>query len=272
MTDWRLPLLVLAASVASALLAGCSPSATDLRDDAEARPGVLRVRVDENDGDNDIPFADPPEHVTVWMEGDSSTAEVTAVFDAYDDPIDDGVVSGVEVVLDGPKDVSLSSGEGIHVTAEMIDDLVDAQHDDAVVAYRREAHPVLPGVRVELVPTRFDEVVAAADRYRDVPGIAVVEVISGRLVLIRDAVNEDLRVTTAREDFARRVDARWGLRGATVSGRGPLELVVTAADATPVRRWLRRAGADEAVGRVVVESAGQRGDPGLRSRTGRPMR
>lgn len=163
--------------------------------------------------------------------------EIMAVFDAYADDVDDRDVRAVDVTLAGPKEAVLSSGEGIHVTMEMVEDLLGAQAAEHVLNYRREAYPVLPSVSLELTPTDFGGVVQWADRYDDAQDIDLVEVASGGFVLVRDEVNEDLAVTEARERLVRRIEARFDLQGAAVSGRGPLELIVAPPDEEAVRRF-----------------------------------
>src|SRR5690606_37357120 len=108
---------------------------------------------------------------------------------------------------------------------------------------------------------------------RDADEIDLVTVRSGDFVVIRDEVNEDLRVTHARERLALQVAARFRLIGATVSSRGPLELLVAADDAMPVREFARRPPDATTVRRVVVvasqpEGAGgeRRAGPGRRRR------
>jgi hypothetical protein len=243
--------VLLPLATASILLSGCAPSSAALRDAVEDEPGVLRVSVGEGGGDNDIPFARIPKSVTVRMVADASREQVMAVFDSYDEEIEDGDVVSVDVILDGPKRATLSSGEGIKVTQQMVDELVDVQQDDAVAGYRREAYPVLPSVRVELASAGFDEVVRVADSYRNAEDIEAVDVVSGDFVLIRDEVNEDLRVTAAREEVVRDVGAQFLLRGAIVAGRGPLELIVHAADVAAVRGLVERTNSGLA-GKVVV--------------------
>lgn len=245
------PLVLVAVAV---LLAGCSDSPASLRDRVDDKPGVVRVDVQENDGDNDIPFATVPKHVAVRMEADASADEVMAVFDAYDDPIADGEVGSVDLVLAGPKRATLSSGEGIHVPRDLVEELVAAQADDSVLDYRREAYPVLPGVEVELAPAGFAEVVAFADRYADAADLEYLGVSSGDFVLIRDTGNEEPRITAEREAFALMVDARFGLLGASVSGRGRLELTVSSEDEAAVRRLVDGQD-DPEVGNVVVASS-----------------
>ncbi|MFC5731162.1 MULTISPECIES: hypothetical protein [Nocardioides] len=49
------------------------------------------------------------------------------------------------------------------------------------------------------------------------------------VVLIRDGINEDLRITRAREELVQRLESRFTLRGAVVSGSGPLEVIVAPA-------------------------------------------
>ena len=227
-------------AAAALMLAACSASPSALEDAVDDRSGVVRVRAVEVSGDDGLPFMPIAKAVTVRMEADASEDEVMAVFDAYDEAIEDGDVVSVAVTLEGPKKAALSAGEGILVSQRVVDDLVDAQRDDAIAEYRREAHPVLPSVEIALARGGLDEVVTVADRYRDAADVDLVTVSSGDFLLIRDEVNEDLQVTAAREQVVRRVGAQFRLRGATVAGRGPLEIVVEPTDVEAVRRLLQR--------------------------------
>jgi hypothetical protein len=246
--------VILTVIAASLLVGACGTSSTGLKNAAEGEPGVIRVRVEEAGGDHDIPFSRIPKFVTVWMDADASTEEVMAIFDGYGKDIDEGDVGSVDVILDGPKQATLSSGEGIHVTRPMVRELVAIQDDELIVEYGREAYPVLRSVYLTLAPTGFKEVVSVADRYQDAEDIDSVDVVSGDFVLIRDEVNEDLRITTAREELVRMVGSRFRLRGAVVSGRGPLELIVHPEDEVAVRRLVKRTGRRLA-GKVIVATS-----------------
>jgi hypothetical protein len=250
---WVFPL----AATMSVLMGACSTSPESLENAVKNSPGVLMVEAREDDGDDDIPGARIPKHVMVLMEGDASAAQVMAVFNAYEDDIDDGDVGAVEVRLKGPKQATLSTGGGIHATEVMVRELVEAQQDGTITGYRRQASPVLPSVRLDLVPVGFDEVVSVADRYVDVEGIELVEVISGGFVLIRDAVNEDLALTKARERFARQVNARFRLTGAVVSGRGPLELFVVPHQTAAAREYVDNVTPGQGLRRVIVRGKRQ---------------
>jgi hypothetical protein len=253
----RIPLTraaMLPGAAAVLLLSACAPSTDSLEDAVADHPSVTRVDAVEVGGDDALPFQQIPNTVTVWMDGDATADEVMEVFDEYDDDIADGDVVSVDVILAGSKKATLSSGQDVQVTRSMVDDLVDAQHDETIVGYRREAYPVGPSVDLALTDADFDDVVAAADRYRDVEDLELVEVVSGGFVLIRDSGNEDLRSTTDREEAARQVDDRFGLRGAVVTGRGALELVVDPVDRAAVRRWVRRTELG-LVGKVVITSS-----------------
>jgi len=218
------------------------------------KQGVLQVEARENDGDDDIPFAKIPKQVTILMDGDASATQIMAVFDAYAGDIDDGDVEGIEVVLDGPKRATLATGEGIHATGPMVQELVEVQHEHDIIGYRREAYPVLPSVHLTLVPADFNEVVSVADRYRNDDGIDDVGVRSGGFILVRDEVNEDPELTAARESFVQEVALRFRLRGAVVSGRGPLELTVTPSDRAALRRFVERNALKHTLGRVLVHT------------------
>lgn len=239
--------------VAAPVLVACSPSPVDLASEVAQAPGVIEVDAhDANDGDNDIPFAQPPLAVRVRMDRDATADEAMAVFDAYDEEIDDGDVSLVEVTLDGPTEATMSAGEGIHVTREAVADLIDAQHDPQIGGYRREAYPVLPSVTLILTVGGFAEVAAAADRYRDVEDLQLVTVKSGNFTLIRDEMNEDLSVTSARERLVHRVESRFALSGASVSGRSPVRLWVAPMDVDAVQNLAARNPETAKVGKVVV--------------------
>ncbi|MDN4173971.1 hypothetical protein QWY28_13500 [Nocardioides sp. SOB77] len=247
-----------AASTATALLllGACAPSSDELAGQVAGEPGVLGVRVTEEDvADDDLPLGDPPRRVDVRVAADASAAQVRAVFDAYAEAVEDGHLVSVTVALDGPRDVVLATGEGVRVTGDAVEDLVDAHRDEDVLAYRREAYPVLPGVSVDLVPSAgLDGVLAWAHRYDDAADVDLVAAEAGAFLLVRDSVNEDLRVTSAREALALRVDDSVGLRGARIGGRGPLELVVATDDVAAARRLVARAPEGALLKRVVVTS------------------
>jgi hypothetical protein len=226
-----------------------------LENAVEGMPGVIKVEAAEASGDDGIPFQPIPKHVDVLMSADSSEAEVMAVYDALEDEIASGDVQGVELRLYDPRVVTLSTGAGIRATEAMADDLVTAVHDDAVLSYRREAHPVLPGVSITLAPTGFKGIVARADRYRDQPEIELVEVTSGDFSLTRDAVNEDLARTDARQRFVEQMAQRFRVTGAVVGGRGPLELIVARADLAALRRLVEGPHVPRAIEPVVVRSS-----------------
>ena len=134
----------------------------------------------------------------------------------------------------------------------MVNELVHMQDDDDILQYRREAHPVLPSVHLTLASGDFDDVVAVADGYRDADDIDFVTVISGDYVLIRDEVNEDPKFTAARERFVHQVALQFRLRGAVVSGRGPLKTGRGSSDQAAVRRLVERSTEVGALGQVQV--------------------
>lgn len=245
------------------LLPGCAPSADSLEAAVAGEAGVLDVRVDEGDGgDDDIPFASPAKQVKVLLSGDATVEEVQAVFDAYDDAIDDDDVGLVEVRLAGVR-AALASGAHVHVTSDAVADLVAAA--DEYVSYRREAYPTVPSVEIELEPGDFATVLATADRYpglgtrpdgaddEDGTGVDMVQVRSGTFLLIRDAANEDLAITSARERLVTRVEDRFDLTGATVTGRGPLRIEVDESQRDAVEDFVARSPEAALVGRVVVD-------------------
>lgn len=145
-------------------------------------------------------------------------------------------------------------GTGIHATEAMADDLVAAQDDDLITEYRREAHPVGPGVDLTLVPLDFDEVVAVADRYRDVDGVELVQISSGPFGLIRDEGNDDLRITYARERLVHRANRRFHLTGGFISGRGPLDLFVVPAERDALQAFVDANADDRTLHRVRVHA------------------
>ncbi len=134
----------------------------------------------------------------------------------------------------------------------MVDELVEAQHDDDIIEYRREAHPVLPSVYVTLAAADYEGVVAVADRYRDVEEIEYVSVVSGGFTLSRDKVNDPQSRARARERFALDVNRRFRLTGAVVVGRGPLRLAVPREERAALRAYVKRHAAEQNLGRVIV--------------------
>jgi hypothetical protein len=238
----------------SLLLAACSTSPESLENETRDLSGVVKVEAVENGGDNDIPFAKIPKHVTILMDADASTTQIMAVFDAYDGDIDDGDVGGIDVVLDAPKRATLATGEDIHATTSMVDELVTVQREDRIIEYRREVYPVLASVHLSLASGDFDDVVAVADRYRNDDEIDDVEVSSGDFALVRDEVNEDPEFTAAREKFVQQVALHFQLRGALVAGRGPLRLAVAPSDQAALRRFVERRPGAHGLGRVRVST------------------
>lgn len=250
--------LIVPLVAAMSLLGACATSPGSLEKAVRDEPGVIKVDARESDGDDGIPFAKVPKHVTILMDADASATQIMAVFDAYDGDIDDGDVEGIEVVLDGPKRATLSTGEGIHAAHLMAQELVEAQDDSDVIEYRREAHPVLPGVYLTLVPLEFDEVVSLADRYRNTEGIEYVQLVSGGFLLIRDEVDEDLTITEARERFVQRANLRFRLTGAVIAGRGPLKLFVAPAQRHALQEYVDNNAATRTLGRIIVRATAQR--------------
>ncbi len=236
------------------LLAACSTSPESLENATEDMSGVIKVEAAESDGDDDVPFATSPKHLKILMDADAAATQIMAVFDAYEGDIDEGEIGGIEVVLDGPKRATLATGAGIHATDLMVEDLVEARDDDAIVRYRRQAYPTLPSVSLTLAQADFDQVVSVADRYRNVDQIDLVEVVSGGFILIRDEVNEDPTFTEARERFVHTVSERFRLTGAVVSGRGPLELVVSPTDKMALLEYVEAHAPAQTLGRIVVRT------------------
>jgi hypothetical protein len=163
------------------VLTACAPSIESLEAAVDEKPGVAQVRVEDVDGDDDLPFASIPKNVTVWMERDASGDQVRAVLAAYEDDIDDEDIVSLDVILAGGKDATLSLGQGIQGTESMVDDLMDAEQDADVIEYRHEAHPVAESVYLTI--TDGGAVRDVAGRY---PEADYVEVQSGTRVFVRD--------------------------------------------------------------------------------------
>lgn len=238
----------------SGLQTACSTSPETLENEVKDKPGVIRVEATEHDGDDGVPFQTIAKAISVTMDADATESQIMAVFDAYDDDIDDGEVYAIEVALDGPKGATLATGEDVHATKTMVGDLVQAQNEDDILEYRREAYPVGRSVYATLTDGDFREVVAFADRYRDAHDIDYVTVKSGDYLLIRDKINEDLKFTAAREEFVQEVALHFRISGAVVSGRGPLRLAVTPSDQQALRRYVERSPAADGLGRVRVSA------------------
>lgn len=249
---WRGIVAAVVLTAGLLLLTTCAPSPGSLRARVADKPGVIQVRALEVDGEGDIPFQSMPLSVEITMDEDATADEVLEVFEAYDSAIDRGGLDGIDVTLAGPKWAVLSTGEGVHGTREAAQDLVAAQADGNIAAYRREAYPVLPSVEVDLVSGGFDDVVAVADRYRGLKDLESVSVASGRFLLIRDAGNEDQRITNARQRLVQRVASTFELSGAIVSGRGPLDLCIEPEDAQALKRLVGDDPESGTVGRVAV--------------------
>lgn len=198
-------------------------------------------------------FEGPDVHsVHVVMDEDATFDEVWAVFEALDDAVSDGDVEAITVTLRG-KEAALATGESIHCEEWMVEDLLKAQQDDRVVEYLFEDYPVLPSVRIALVPLPFDELVAYADGYREHKTLEGVAIVSGWFLLNRDSVNENQDITNARQDLVEQVLQRFELRGAGVAGRGPLDLYARPADVDAVERYVARVATPD-VRRVVVRT------------------
>jgi hypothetical protein len=242
------------AAAMSLLLATCSASPQSLESATEEKPGVIKVEASEGGGEDDIPFATSPKHLRILMDADASATQIMAVFDAYEGDIDDDEIELIEVVLEGPKRATLATGQGIHATDLMVDDLIEARDDDTIIKYRREAYPTLPSVYLTMAPADFDQVVAVADRYRNVDEIEDVEVESGDFYLVRDEINEDPSFTEARERFVHRVSRRFRLTGAVVAGRGPLKLIVSPTDRTALLEYVDAHSRAQTLGRIALRT------------------
>jgi zona occludens toxin (predicted ATPase) len=249
MRSWLTWILAL---VAAPALSGCSPSEGDLEEEVADKSGVVRVDAHEAQGDDFIPFADPPAGVDVRMESDVTTQEVMSVFEAYYDDIDNGDVDVVTVVLEGTKHASLVAGLGTEATEEMVEDLVAAQHDEEVVSYARVAIPARRDVEIELVPLEFHEVAAIADRYREDDDVRAFQLDAGPMLLIWDSYNENLTRTAARERFVLLAEERYRLGGASVAGRGPLDIFVAPGDIRAVSTLAARS--HQTLGKVRVHA------------------
>jgi len=239
------------------LAAGCSVSTESLESETADMPGVLSVEAAEDEGDGGIPFQAISKTVDIRMEADASAEEVLAVFEAYEEAVDDGDIQHIRVVLDGPKEAMLMTGTGFHATLAYAQDLVAAQADVGIADYFRYVDPVLPGVDIRLNPSALKEATAVVDRYREADQVELVQVQSGGFTLIRDEVNgPGVALYDARESFAIRVDTRFRLNGAVISNRGALELSVAADDLTAAREFVDGDAASQTLGRVVVRAAG----------------
>lgn len=217
-------------------LSSCAASTEGLELAVSDKPGVLSVQAQEASGDDMLPFMHIPKFVTVHMSRDATTDQVMAVFDAYDDDIDDDDVAGIDVILAGTKQATLSTGEDVHATHRMAEDLIEAQNNTHVTEYVREAYPAMPGVKVTLASTDFAHLAAAAGRYRNDDDVQVIDISSAHFSLHQDKDEDDARLIGARERLAHRVASQFHLHGASVSDGGPLELIVSKADVAAVRR------------------------------------
>lgn len=240
-------------AVTSVLLVACSTSPESLEKVVRDKAGVIEVEARENDSDEDLTFGKVAKHMEILMGSDASAAQIMTVFDAYDDYIDDGDVGSVKVALKSPKQATLSVGLDVHATRAMVDDLVEAQRDDDIIEYRREAGATVPSVGITLAAADYQGVVAVADRYRDVEDVDLVQVTSGDFLLIRDAVNADPDREAARERFALDVNRRFRLTGAVVTGRTALRFSVARGDKSDLQDYVER-HASARVGKVIVGS------------------
>ncbi|KRA38359.1 MULTISPECIES: hypothetical protein [unclassified Nocardioides] len=239
---------------ALSVLTACSPSDGSLVGAAADKPGVIKVHTEDVDyADDDMPFSTVAKKVTVSMEGDATSAEVIGVFDEYAEEVEGGDVEVVVVTLVGPKQATLSfGGEGSRLAEEVVEDLVAAQGDEAVLTYERAAGKWLRTVNVELAPTDFAEVVRRADRYVDVDDVGVT---SGGLSLSRsESTGGDPRVGAARERLVLRIGERFDLLAANVSADIPLEITVAEDEVVAVNRAMKSDPEAEAIGRYRVSS------------------
>ena len=236
----------------SLLVGACATSSESLEGKVSDLPGVTRAEVYEELGDDDVPFASAPKHIMVRMEDGASEEEIMAVFDELAGDVDDGDLASIEVRLYGAKKATLATGEGVHAATAMVRDLVASNQDDQIIRYRRDARSLLPAVELELRTGDFAEIVSVADRYRDVAEIELVQVVANRFILIRDDVNGDPELCEARELFVHRVASRFRLTGATVTGRGALELRVPSADRTALRAYIDRDASSKDLGPIVI--------------------
>ncbi len=237
-------------TILALLTSGCGASPDALEDAVKDKPGVVSVEAEPSQGDDWLPFATIPSYLVVVMKDDASAAQVMAVFEEYQEEIDDGEVFWLKVLLDDRKRAALTTGERIYPEGGMVQDLVDAQGNDDVLRYRREIEPEEDRLDVKLRPLALDDVIAVADANRD-GVIDHLQVRSGGFRLVRDAASEDPSVTDARERFLLRAGRRFRLDGAVSSGRGPLKLFVVRADAVALQAYVDSA-AGPTLGRVVV--------------------
>ena len=236
-----------AAAAAAALVAGCGTTSVEsVEGRVDGDPGVVKVRGWQEEGDG-LPFVvQVPVNVEVVMREDASDAQILDVFEAYDDDIDDDVVSSIEVRLRGPARATLATGGGVHASERMVEDLVAVQGDAAIARYRRKvarlfaSGPGVPelqeSVEVTLVSGGFDEVLDAVDRYRGAEGINLVTVRGDGFTLTVDDVMGEAALTDARVRLMRSVDRRFALRAATLASSSSLTLWVDAGDVPAARR------------------------------------
>ena len=240
-------LFLAAAAAAAVLVAGCGTTSVEsVEGRVDGDPGVVKVRGWQEEGDG-LPFViQVPINLEVVMAAEATDAEILDVFAAYDDDIDDDVVSSVEVRLGGPARATLAAGGGIHVSEEMVGDLVAAQHDATIARYRRQvarlfaSSPAVPdlqqSVEVALVSGGFDEVLDAVARYRSAEGINRVTVRSDGFTLTVDDVMGEAELTDAKVQLMRIVGDQFGLRAAALGSSSSLTLWVDAEDVPAARR------------------------------------
>ena len=228
-------------------------SAAEVRALVEGRAAVTWVGI-ESHPTGPEGFEGPDVHsVSVLMDQDATVDEVWGVFKALDDAVEDGDVEVIMVTVGG-KPAALATGESIQCEHWMVEDLLMARRDDQVVGYLFEDFPVLPSVRIELVPLPFDKSLAYADRYRQHETLESVTIVSGWFLLVRDSGNENQDITNARQEMVEHVGQHFELRGAQVTGRGPLSLYVAPSDVDAVERYVARVATPD-VGKVVVRTS-----------------
>ncbi|MBA2953874.1 hypothetical protein GON03_06045 [Nocardioides sp. MAH-18] len=260
----RLLTRVAAGTAALAVLSGCgTTSIAEAEARVENEPGVVTVRASQMESPDTLPFLiQVPIDVRVVMESDSTEAEILDVLEAYSEDVDDEVVSTVEVVLRGLHGLSvLATRQGVRVEEveeQAVDDLVEAQEDAALAVYRRELTKyrfgdedrLVESVEVRLAaPSGYDEVFAAADRYREAEGPVTVR--SGSFEL---GVDEYGEVTEAKTRLIRDAGERFRLRSVWIADIYGMTLRVDASDVPAATRYVESHVSRE-TGRVDVAAA-----------------
>lgn len=225
-------------------LAGCGKSEEEMEAVAADLAGVMSVRASQEPGDG-LPFVTQfPADVRVTMEERSTEGEILDVTASYDEEVEDGDVERLSVVLQGEPRATLTASGGVIASAEMVQDLLAARDDPALVRYQLEASPLGRSVEVSLASGALDEVVAAVAGYRQDDDVTRVTVRSGHFTLSVDDTTWEVDLSDERVRLIRDVHERFGLHEAVVAYPDSMGLWVDAADVTSVRRLVdsRRTG------------------------------